>query len=191
MSDEAELPVWRRAAAALIAELDQIRPRQHVFSLLSRALPDNFGAELKASLLRARGIAVGAGTRVHGTPEVTGGEARGFEKLSIGADCVIEPGCAFEVGDTITIGDRVKIEHQVLVITTTHEIGPPEHRCGIIVRGSVQIEDGAVIGARSTILPGVTIGAGAVVDPGSVVNKSVPANVRVRGVPAKRVEDLP
>jgi maltose O-acetyltransferase len=54
----------------------------------------------------------------------------------------------------------------------------------------VKIEDGAMIGPRCTILPGVTVGAGAVVDAGSVVNKSVPPNARVRGIPAKQVEEL-
>ena len=54
----------------------------------------------------------------------------------------------------------------------------------------VIIEDGVWIGARSVILPGVTIGAGAVINPGAVVNKDVPANTRVGGTPAKKVESF-
>ena len=60
-----------------------------------------------------------------------------------------------------------------------------------MTRSAVRVEDGVVIGARCVVLPGVTIGAGAVIDPGSVVNKSVPPNVRMRGIPAKKVEELP
>ncbi len=179
-----------RVAAFLFREFGQLRPRQHFFSAISRTLPLNVGAEARSSLLRLRGIHVGARTLIHGTPELTGGEARGFRTLSIGDDCVIEPGCAFEVGDMLSIGNSVTIGHEVLIITTTHELGPPEHRCGPPTRSPVKLEDGVMIGPRCTILPGVTVGAGAVVDAGSVVNKSVPPNVRVRGIPAKQVEEL-
>jgi maltose O-acetyltransferase len=49
----------------------------------------------------------------------------------------------------------------------------------------VSIGDGAWIGARVTILPGVTIGQGAMVGVGSVVTRDVPANAQVVGNPAK------
>jgi maltose O-acetyltransferase len=188
---KAERSFAERLKGAFFLEFGNIRPRQHLFSVISRALPDNSGAELRAQLLRLRGITVGSRTVLLGTPEVTGGESRGFERLSIGDDCVIEAGCAFEVGETIAIGNRVTIGYQCLIITTTHEIGPREHRCGTMTRSAVRVEDGVVIGPRCVVLPGVTIGAGAVIDPGSVVNKSVPPNVRMRGIPAKKVEDLP
>jgi len=41
------------------------------------------------------------------------------------------------------------------------------------------------IGAAATILPGVTIGENSIVAAGAVVNKDVPANTIVGGVPAK------
>ena len=41
------------------------------------------------------------------------------------------------------------------------------------------------MGARSTILPGVTIGSHCVVGAGSLVNKDVPDGTVVAGVPAK------
>jgi maltose O-acetyltransferase len=171
------------------SELDQIRPRQHVLGLLSAIIPRDTGNELRASLLRARGIRVGEGTQVRDTPRFTGGEARGFDKFSAGRNCVIGLGCSFEVGDTITLGDGVTIGHQVLIITTTHELGPREHRAGSALRNPVKIEDGAWIGSRCVILPGVTVGAGAIVEPGSVVNKDVAPNTRVRGIPAKVVQE--
>ena len=40
------------------------------------------------------------------------------------------------------------------------------------------------------ILPGVNIGAGAVVDAGAVVNKDVPPNTRVGGMPATVIAEL-
>lgn len=47
------------------------------------------------------------------------------------------------------------------------------------------VEDGAVIGARAVIAPGLRIGKKSVVAMGSVVTRDVPQNVVVMGVPAK------
>ena len=47
------------------------------------------------------------------------------------------------------------------------------------------VRRGAVIGANATILPGIEIGENAKVGAGSVVTKSVSANVTVCGNPAK------
>ena len=75
-------------------------------------------------------------------------------------------------------------------MTSTHELGPREHRAGPIVKTPVVIEAGALLGARAIILPGVTIGAGAVVNPGAVVNKDVTPHTRVGGAPAVQIEVL-
>lgn len=174
--------------AVLKDETSQIRPKQHTYSLVSRAIPHGVGNELRASLLRLRGIEVGAGTVLYGTPELSGGESRDFGNLSIGSRCTINVGCMFECGDKINIGDQVSIGLQVLIITTTHEIGPREHRAGAAIRRPVTIHEGAIIGSRSIILPGVTIGAEATIEPGSVVNRDVAPNTRVRGVPARKVD---
>ena len=40
----------------------------------------------------------------------------------------------------------------------------------------------------ATILPGVTVGENSIVAAGAVVNKSVPANTIVGGVPAKVIK---
>ncbi len=174
--------------AVLKEEAGQIRPRQHVFSLASRAIPPRIGNKLRATFLRLRGIEVGTGTILYDTPELSGGEARGFSNLTIGCNCTIEMGCKFELGDKITIGDSVTLGYQVLIITSTHELGPREHRAGQLVRNPVKIDEGAWIGSRCVILPGVTIGAGAIVEPCSVVNREIAPHTRVRGIPARRVD---
>lgn len=49
----------------------------------------------------------------------------------------------------------------------------------------VMVEDGAIIGARAVIRPGVKIGRNAVVAMGSVVTRDVPADTVVMGNPAR------
>lgn len=52
------------------------------------------------------------------------------------------------------------------------------------------IKKGAIIGANSTILPGITVGEGALVGAGSVVTKDVPDNAVVVGNPAITIKDI-
>ena len=49
----------------------------------------------------------------------------------------------------------------------------------------IKINDNCFIGSESTILAGVTIGPNSIVAAGSLVNRDVPANTIVGGVPAK------
>ena len=57
-----------------------------------------------------------------------------------------------------------------------------------ICETAIRIKKNAWIGARVSILPGVTIGENAIVGTGSVVTKDVPDNAVVVGVPAKIVK---
>jgi maltose O-acetyltransferase len=175
---------------ALVSEFGELRPRLSTLSLLSRLLPPQVGNHVRANLLRQMGFAVGEGTIVEGTPHIVGGGPGYATHLVIGRDCFIEVGCHFDTGDRITLGDRVTLGHQVLILTTSHELGPRQHRAGPLTFGPVTIRDGAWIGPRSIILPGVTIGEGAIVSPGALVNKDVEPNTRVAGIPAKRAETL-
>lgn len=54
----------------------------------------------------------------------------------------------------------------------------------------IRIEADCWIGARATILPGVTIGRGATVAAGAVVIKDVEAETLVGGVPARFIRIL-
>ena len=53
------------------------------------------------------------------------------------------------------------------------------------LKGGTHVGKNVWIGARSTILDGITIGDGAVIAAHSFVNKDVPAGATVAGVPAK------
>lgn len=115
-----------------------------------------------------------------------------------GRDVHIAPGAFvnnavfFDRGARIDIGERVAVAMQVSFITSAHEIGTPDHRAaGETWRPEpISVGVGAWLGARCTIMPGVTVGAGAVVAAGSVVVRDVPANTLVAGVPARELRRL-
>nr|WP_269851768.1 DapH/DapD/GlmU-related protein [Methanosarcina horonobensis] len=54
----------------------------------------------------------------------------------------------------------------------------------------ISIEDDVWIGTNATILPGVTIGKNSVIGAGAVVNKSIPPNSVVVGIPAKIIKTI-
>lgn len=183
-------PLGERLRRAIMAEAGQVRPKLYTLSLLARALPAQTANDLRTDLIRKAGFSIGPRTIFYGAPRFTGASEDLAPFLSIGADCVIDVGCEIELGEKITIGDRVTLGHEVMLLTTSHELGPREHRAGPVVRAPVVLEDGCWLGPRCTVLPGVTIGKGAIVAPGSVVTKDVTANTRVSGNPARQIEVL-
>jgi acetyltransferase-like isoleucine patch superfamily enzyme len=89
----------------------------------------------------------------------------------------------------ITIGKRCAIAAFTRIITPTHDPDAlPVQAIGI--NKSVTIGDDVWIGTGVLILPGVTIGSGTIVAAGAVVNRDVPPDVLVAGVPARIVKTL-
>jgi acetyltransferase-like isoleucine patch superfamily enzyme len=62
---------------------------------------------------------------------------------------------------------------------------------GAVLAGGVIVGHGAQIGCGATVRESVSIGDRAVVGAGSVVNKDVPQDAIVMGVPAKLRKKLP
>jgi maltose O-acetyltransferase len=189
MNDASVSSKLQKFVAALKLELYGVHPRLHTLTIAASLLPRRKGAEARARMFALAGFQIGPGSRVYGSPRISGGTAL-FDKLIIGKDCSIDEDCAFDLEECITIGDRVSIGPGAMILTSTHELGPREHRAGPITKSPVRVDDGALLGARSIILPGVTVGAGAVVNPGAVVNKDVLPHTRVGGAPAIQIEVL-
>lgn len=88
----------------------------------------------------------------------------------------------------ITLEDHVRISSDVTFIT--HDGGTwafrdvPEY-ADVIKYGRIHVGERTFIGARSTIMPGVTIGKRCVIGTGSVVTKDIPDGSVVAGVPAR------
>ncbi len=190
MADSGPAPsALQRVVKALKLELYGLHPRLHALTLAASILPRRNAAHTRARLFALAGFHIGEGTQLNSSPRISGSGSL-FNKLVLGAGCSIDEDCAFDLEESIIIGDRVSIGPGAMILTSTHELGPREHRAGPIMKSPVKVEDGALIGARSIILPGVTVGAGAIVNPGAVVNKDVAPHTRVGGAPAVQIEVL-
>ena len=111
-------------------------------------------------------------------------------RLVIGDHCFFNVGVTFELGEAITIGRWVTFGPDVMLLTSTHEIGSADHRCADHSRAPIDIGDGVWIGARATVLPGVCIGQGAIVGASALVVADVEPNTVVGGVPAQIIRHL-
>lgn len=172
------------------SEVGHIDWRGWALAALANRIPAHNGVRMRTRLLRRSGMTIGGGTAFGGRFRVVGVGAGVRSRVTLGMNCWINDGCTFDASADITLGNGVAVGHEVLLITSTHEIGPHFYRAGRSTNLPIEIGDGAWIGARSTVLPGVTIGRGAVVAAGSVVNRSVADNVLVAGVPARVVRSL-
>ena len=96
-------------------------------------------------------------------------------------------GCSDSI---IYIGDNVWIGMDVCFVCPTHEKGNKNQRAGKPIYKDIVVGQGSWIGARCTILPGVTIGEGCIIAAGSVVTTDIPQNTLYGGVPAKFIKNL-
>lgn len=80
--------------------------------------------------------------------------------------------------ELISIGRNSIIGYNTTILA--HEYLIDEYRLGRVLIG-----DNVMIGANSTLLPGITIGDGAVIAAGSLVNRDVPAGAFVGGNPIR------
>lgn len=121
----------------------------------------------------------------------------------IGDDCTIGQNCF--IGENVKIGNNVKIQNNVsvysgVVLKDNVFIGPSVVFTNVkFPRSKINqkqkfkntiIENGATIGANSTIVCGIKIGKDAFVGAGSVVTKNVKNKSMVYGNPAKYIKDL-
>jgi len=110
---------------------------------------------------------------------------RGGE-LVIG-DNVFINGAIISATTKVTIGNNCKFGPFSMIIDSDFHNVKDHNKDG--ESGEIIIEDDVWIGAKATILKGVTIGKGSVVAVGSVVTKSIPPNSIAAGVPAKVIKE--
>lgn len=105
---------------------------------------------------------------------------RTFLKMKIGKKTsialMVMPDTMFP--ERIYIGDNTIIGYNTTILA--HEYLIDEYRLGDVIIGNE-----VMIGANSTILPGVKIGDGAIVSAATLVHKDVPSGAMVGGNPMK------
>lgn len=104
--------------------------------------------------------------------------------LSIGENCWIGENAWIDNLDKVKIGNNVCISQGALLLTGNHDytISSMPYRNAPIV-----IEDGAWIGAKATVCPGVKVGKNAILTVGSVATKDLEENGIYQGNPAVKI----
>lgn len=108
--------------------------------------------------------------------------------ISLGKNVFINHACSFLDMGGITIEDDVMLGPRVNLTSENHPLDPLDRKT--VIPGHILIKRNAWIGAGATILPGITIGENAIVAAGAVVNRDVPANTVVAGVPARVIKEI-
>jgi maltose O-acetyltransferase len=158
----------------------QVHLRLLAAKLLFGGIPPFVAGRLRTLALRAAGVRIGHASVFWGHPTLAGsGDVA--KLLSVGEHCGFNKGCFFDLEERVTIGNHVAVGHDVVFLTQTHFTGPAAQRAGHVRRAPIVIHDGAWLGARCTVMPGVTIGAGAVVGASVVVTADVPADMLLMG----------
>ena len=110
------------------------------------------------------------------------------EFVTIGKNVYINHACTMLALGKIIIEDDVLIGPKSNLITEGHPVDP-DKRKALEVK-PVVIKKNAWLGAGVTILPGVTVGENSIVAAGAVVNRDVPPNTIVGGIPAKVIRNI-
>jgi acetyltransferase-like isoleucine patch superfamily enzyme len=141
---------------------------------------------VRTALYRFAGLDVAWGAVVY--PRVY---IRHKGSLHIGRGSTINQRCYFENKVAISLGEFCGVGPDVLFITTSHEWDDPLVRAGRGTALPIRVENGTWIGARATVLGGVTVGEGCVIGAHAVVNRSTAPHGLYAGLPGRRMRDLP
>ena len=103
-------------------------------------------------------------------------------KLTLGDNVWLGEGCWIDNLDKVTIGNNVCISQGALLLTGNHDYTSKsfDYRNAPII-----VEDGAWIGAKAVVCPGVTVRSHAVLTVASIVTKEMEAYGIYQGNPAK------
>lgn len=168
------------------------------FTLRGVTVGDRFVAIGRPGLNRASGSTISIGNSVTlcssglANPVAEGGRCR-LATLANGATIELEEGVGMSstvicAAKAVKVGEGTIIGGGALIIDTDFHLRTPEGSWGtdpLAVSQPVRIGKRCFIGARATILKGVTIGDDAVVGAGSVVTKDIEPRAIVGGNPAR------
>jgi acetyltransferase-like isoleucine patch superfamily enzyme len=138
-------------------------------------------------ILRKNGATIGRNCDIE--TGLTLHNCKDYAHLIIGNNCHIGKNCFFDLRDKIESGNQVTISmgvslltHQDMGMSSLVKHYKKKHN-------PLKIEDNVYIGAKATILDGVTIHKNSIIAAGAVVLKDVKNNTLVGGVPAKIIKN--
>jgi acetyltransferase-like isoleucine patch superfamily enzyme len=181
---------------ALSGAVTQFRDSSHArYSVANSILaltPPFVSGYVRGILYRWAGLEVDRTAFIMGNVRLIGGTKAHVANVRIGSKVTMSTNITINCDGPVDIGENVTIGPFVKLYTTSHELGPGSRRCQVeVVARPIVIEKGSWIAVGAIILPGVTIGQGSVVAAGSVVDRDVPPDSYVQGVPAVVVRKLP
>lgn len=161
--------IWKKICLFLV---------NHIFTGMGKT-----ACYIKRILLNSFGNSIGEGTTVVSPIYLKG-------TLITGKHCWLNCGLTVHGNGIVRIGNNCDIAPEVVFLTGGHRIGGKERRAGAGEKYEIRVGNGVWIGARSTILGSITISSGCVIVACACVNKDVPANAMVGGIPAKLIRSL-
>lgn len=157
-----------------------------LYELVAKRLPGFvLGMRMKEGCDRLRALCLRSFLDSCGSNLSVGPNVMISSQSRIGNNVTINEDCRLQ---SCQIDDWVLIAPECYVISRNHKFSSrstPIAKQGYTDERPPRICRDAWIGARVTLLPGVTVGEGAVVAAGAVVTKDVPSFSIVAGVPAK------
>ena len=136
---------------------------------------------IKVALLRAFGAKIGKGLVIKNNVVI-----KSPWNLVLGDDCWLGEDCWIDNLDMVVIGSNVCISQGAMLLTGNHDytIGSMPYR-----NAPVTIEEGAWIGAKTVVCPGVTVHRNAILTVGSVATKDMKENGIYQGNPATMIRE--
>lgn len=153
-----------------------------------------FSTRLNKKILVAFGAKIGNDVRI--MAPITFASVKfnnGYHNLSVGDRCLISGNTFFDLASRIVLEDGVSIGPGVIIMTHNGYNYNPfledrlANSCG---KKEVVIKEGTGIKAGALIVHGITVGKNVVVAGNAVVNRDVPDNCFVAGIPAKVIREF-
>lgn len=153
-----------------------------------KSLGENVLLSKKASFYNSENIEIGDHSRIDDFSVLSG-------RISLGKCVHVTPHCILSGGrGGIRIGDYCALAYRVQIFAESDDytgetlfssLIPEELKD--VYRSEVRIHNYCIIGAGSTIFPGVTLGEGAAVGAMSLVNSNIPPWTIAYGIPARNI----
>lgn len=163
-----------------------------VFRIIGPPRVLRYGNKVNAAIVKTFGANVGTNVKI-GSPVVLHNFSEGYGNLTIQDNCVCSGYNFIDLSGRVTLEKGVSLGPGVIIMTHNRYNYNAfledrlAHTCGV---KDVLIKEGSGIKAGALIVHGITIGRNVVVGGGAVVNRDVPDNCFVAGVPARLVKEI-